>query len=70
MKKKGFLKHNCIQTNLNNILRAIGKKITKRIKTENLCVKAEENANKNDDVDGAEDIIIKLLKSQTIKGKT
>ena len=55
---------------MNNILRAIGKKITKRIKTENLCVKAEENANKNDDVDGAEDIIIKLLKSQTIKGKT
>lgn len=61
-----------IQSNMNNILRAIGKKNTKRIKTENLCVKAEENENKNDDVDEAEDISnYKAFKNfKAIKGKT
>ena len=50
MKKKGFLKHNYIQTNLNNNLRAIGNKINKRIKTE------KENENNNDEEDKVEDI--------------
>ena len=57
LKKKGVPQHSDSKSNLNKSLRAKGKKMTKKIKTEKFYIKTEETENKkNDDAEEEEDI--------------